>query len=85
MNREVVHLLRHIVYLPGRFEKHQGINLVLDGALIYEDLADKTLEVSPVYLEIGSNSYATEVYVAQIKDDIILGLNVIVDCGVVVN
>ena len=38
-----------------------------------------------MYQEIGSNSYATEVYVAQIKDDIILGLNVIVDCGVVVN
>ena len=45
----------------------------------------KTLVVGPVYLEIGSKSYATEVYVAPIKDDMLLGLNFMVEYGVVVN
>lgn len=45
----------------------------------------KTLVVGPVYLEIGSKSYATEVYVASIKDDMLLGLNFMVEYGVVVN
>ena len=45
----------------------------------------KTLVVGPVYVEIGSKSYATEVYVAPIKDEMLLGLNFMVEYGVVVN
>jgi predicted aspartyl protease len=45
----------------------------------------KTLVVDPVSLQIGSKSYATEVYVAPIKDEILLGLNFMVEYGMVVN
>jgi hypothetical protein len=39
----------------------------------------KTLVVDPVSLQIGSKSYATDVYVAPIKDEILLGLNFMVE------
>lgn len=45
----------------------------------------KTVVVGPVYLKIGSRSYATEVYVAPIKDDMLLGLNFMVTYGVVLD
>jgi predicted aspartyl protease len=45
----------------------------------------KTFVVGPVDLEIGSKSYATEVYVAPIKDDMLLGLNFMVTYGVLVD
>jgi predicted aspartyl protease len=45
----------------------------------------KTLVVGPVSLQIGYKSYETEVYVAPIKDEMLLGLNFMVEFGVVVN
>lgn len=45
----------------------------------------KTVVVGPVYLKIGSRSYATEVYVAPIKDDMLLGLNFMMTYGVVLD
>lgn len=45
----------------------------------------KTFVVGPVKLRIGSKLFETEVYVAPIQDDMLLGLNFMVTYGVTVN
>ena len=45
----------------------------------------KTFVVGPVQLKLGSKFYETEVYVAPIQDEMLLGLNFMVTYGVSVN